>query len=171
VIHKSDVGGVKVNIVGDEAVGNAFRQILANVKQAIPEAAIKGVLVAPCAEEGTELIVGVFRDPQFGPVVMVGLGGVFVEVLKDVSFRVAPFGIEVARDMISETKAAKVLAGVRGQKPADIEALAELLVKISELAERYDDIREIDLNPVRVYPHGLAILDCRIMLNLAESSA
>lgn len=171
VIHKSDVGGVKVNIQGDEAVGNAYCQILANVKQAVPRAAIEGVLVAPLAQEGTELIVGVFRDPQFGPVVMVGLGGVFVEVLKDVSFRVAPFGIEVARDMISETKAASILAGVRGQKPADIEALAELLVKISELAERYDDIREIDLNPVRVYPQGLAILDCRIMLNLAESGA
>ncbi len=171
VIHKSDVGGVKVNIAGDQAVGNAYRQIVANVKQAVPEAVIKGVLVAPCAEEGTELIVGVFRDPQFGPVVMVGLGGVFVEVLKDVSFRVAPFGIEVARDMISETKAASILAGVRGQQPADIESLAELLVKISELSERYDDIRELDLNPVRVYTHGLAILDCRIMLNHTESLA
>ena len=171
VIHKSDVGGVKVKIVGDEAVGKAYRQIVANVKQAVPQAVIKGVLVTPCADEGTELIVGMFRDAQFGPVIMVGLGGVFVEVLKDVSFRVAPFGIEVALDMIGETKAAKILAGVRGQQPGNVEALAKLLVKISELAECYDDIRELDLNPVRVYPHGLAILDCRIMLNRTESLA
>jgi acetyltransferase len=164
VIHKSDVGGVKVNVVGDEAVGRAYDEILVKVKQAAPEASISGVLVVPCASEGTELIIGTVRDPQFGPVVMFGLGGIFVEVFKDVSFRVAPFGREVALAMIKETKASTILGGVRGQKPGDVEGLAQLLVSISEIATRYEEISEIDLNPVRVYPEGVAILDSRIIL-------
>jgi acyl-CoA synthetase (NDP forming) len=164
VIHKSDVGGVKVNVVGAEAVGRAYDEILVKVKQAAPEASISGVLVVPCASEGTELIIGTVRDPQFGPVVMFGLGGIFVEVFKDVSFRVAPFGREVALAMIKETKASTILGGVRGQKPGDVEGLAQLLVSISEIATRYEEISEIDLNPVRVYPEGVAILDSRIIL-------
>jgi acyl-CoA synthetase (NDP forming) len=111
------------------------------------------------------------RDPQFGPVIMFGLGGIFVEVFKDVSFRVAPFSREVALDMIKETRAARILEGVRGQKAVDVEALAQLLVKVSELAARYEDISEIDLNPVRVYEQGVAILDCRIILKQAAAAS
>jgi acetyltransferase len=171
VIHKSDVGGVKVNVVGSEAVGSAYDQILANVGAAMPEASFDGVLVVPCAAAGTELIIGMVRDPQFGPVIMFGLGGIFVEVFKDVSFRVAPFSREVALDMIKETRAARILEGVRGQKAVDVEALAQLLVKVSELAAKYEDISEIDLNPVRVYEHGVTILDCRIILKRALAAS
>lgn len=164
VIHKSDVGGVKVNVVGAEAVGRAYDEILVRVKRAAPQASISGVLVVPCAAEGTELIIGTVRDAQFGPVVMFGLGGILVEVFKDVSFRVAPFGREVALAMIKETKAAAILEGVRGEKRRDIEGLAQLLVRVSELAAQYDAISAIDLNPVRVYQEGIAILDSRIIL-------
>jgi acetyltransferase len=169
IIHKSDVGGVKVNVVGEQAVGSAYDAIVANIEKAAPEATIDGVLVVPCAAPGTELIIGMVRDPQFGPVIMFGLGGIFVEVFKDVSFRVAPFDREVALAMINETRAARILEGVRGQEASDVEAVAQLLVKLSELAARYDDISEIDLNPVRVYAHGVAILDCRIILKQAAS--
>jgi len=137
----------------------------------MPEASFDGVLVVPCAAAGTELIIGMVRDPQFGPVIMFGLGGIFVEVFKDVSFRVAPFSREVALDMIKETRAARILEGVRGQKAVDVEALAQLLVKVSELAAKYEDISEIDLNPVRVYEHGVAILDCRIILKRALAAS
>ena len=170
VIHKSDVGGVKVNVFGAQAVGDAYDEIVTNVGRAAPEAAIDGVLVVPCAAAGTELIIGMVRDPQFGPVIMFGLGGIFVEVFKDVSFRVAPFGREVALAMIKETRAARILEGVRGQEAADVEAVAQLLVKVSELAARYEEISEIDLNPVRVYAQGAAILDCRIILKQAASA-
>jgi acetyltransferase len=129
------------------------------------------MLVVPCAATGTELIIGMVRDPQFGPVIMFGLGGVFVEVFKDVSFRVAPFDREVALAMIKETRAARILEGVRGQATVDVEAVAQLLVKLSELAVRYEDINEIDLNPVRVYAQGAAILDCRIILKQAAAAS
>jgi len=171
VIHKSDVGGVKVNVVGAQAIGKAYDEIVANVGKAAPEASIDGVLVVPCAAAGTELIIGMVRDPQFGPVIMFGLGGIFVEVFKDISFRVAPFDREVALDMINETRAARILEGVRGQAAADVGAVAQLLVKVSELAARYEEISEIDLNPVRVYAQGAAILDCRIILKQAASAS
>jgi acetyltransferase len=171
VIHKSDVGGVKVNLLGEQAVANAYDEILANIGKAAPDASIDGILVVPCAAAGTELIIGMVRDPQFGPVIMFGLGGIFVEVFKDVSFRVAPFDREVALAMITETRAARILEGVRGQAAVDVEAVAQLLVKVSELAARYEDINEIDLNPVRVYAQGAAILDCRIILKQAAAAS
>jgi acetyltransferase len=171
VIHKSDVGGVKVNLLGEQAVASAYDEILANIGNASPDASIDGMLVVPCAATGTELIIGMVRDPQFGPVIMFGLGGVFVEVFKDVSFRVAPFDREIALAMIKETRAARILEGVRGQATVDVEAVAQLLVKLSELAVRYEDINEIDLNPVRVYAQGAAILDCRIILKQAAAAS
>lgn len=164
VIHKSDVGAVKVNLRGWNEVGAAYDEIIDNVKQAVPNANIGGILVVPMAKPGTEVIVGMVRDAQFGPVIMFGMGGVFVEVFKDVSFRVAAFGHTVARQMIEETTAYKILAGTRGEKPKDIDSLANLMVKVSELATKYPEISEIDLNPVRVYEQGISVLDARIML-------
>jgi acetyltransferase len=164
VIHKSDVGGVRINLAGEQAVGNAYDQLIASVRCAVPEAEIAGVLVVPCAREGTEMIVGMFRDPQFGPVVLCGLGGIYVEVLRDVSFRVAPFDQATALEMIKETRASRILQGIRGTRPGDVEALAQLLVRVSEIGARYKHIREIDLNPVRVYENGIGILDARILL-------
>ncbi len=165
VIHKSDVGGVRLNLQGPEAVGQGYDRLLQDVQQAVPEAEVHGVLVVPMAPPGPECIIGVTRDPQFGPTVMFGLGGVFVELFRDVSFRVAPFDREVALEMIRETRAYRVLQGLRGETPKDVEGLAELLAQVSRLAARYPQIREIDLNPVRVYEKGYRILDARILLD------
>ena len=165
VIHKSDVGGVKINLQGDEAVGQGFDQVVSDVWRATVAADIHGVLVVPMAPPGTELIVGMVRDEQFGPTIMFGLGGVFVELFKDVSFRIAPFDHEVALDMIAETKGYRALQGMRGENPKDIASLAELLVRVSQLAARYPQIREIDLNPIRVYDQGYSVLDARILLD------
>lgn len=168
VIHKSDVGGVKVNLHTAAEVGEAYDSILANVARHVPHADVRGMLVVPMADPGTELILGVVQDPQFGPTVMFGLGGIFVEVFRDVSFRVAPFDKETALEMIQETKAWQLLQGVRGEKRKDIGSLVELLVQLSRLAVMYPDISEIDLNPVRVYEHGVKILDARIMLKAEQ---
>ena len=164
VIHKSDVGGVRLNLQGNEAVGEGYDQLMSDVKRAKMAADIHGVLVVPMAQPGAEWIVGMVRDAQFGPTILFGLGGVFVELLKDVSVRVAPFGEAVALDMIKESKGYQVLQGMRGEKPKDIASLAELLVQVSELAVRYPQIREIDLNPTRVYESGYCILDARMVM-------
>jgi acyl-CoA synthetase (NDP forming) len=165
VIHKSDIGGVKLNLQGNEAVGQGYDQLVNDVKRATVAANIHGVLVVPMAQPGTELIIGMVRDAQFGPTIMFGMGGVFVELFKDVSFRIAPFDKEVALDMIKETKGYRVLQGMRGEKQKDIASLAELLVQVSQLAARHPQIKEIDLNPIRVYENGYSVLDARILLD------
>lgn len=167
IIHKSDVGGVKINLQGDEAVGQGYDQVVKDVKRATPAADIEGVLIAPMAQPGSDLIIGMVSDAQFGPTIMFGMGGVFVELFNDVSFRVAPFDAEVARDMIQETKGYRVLRGVRGEKQKDIASLVELLVQVSQLVARYPQIKEVDLNPIRVYEKGDSILDARILLDTA----
>lgn len=167
IIHKSDVGGVKINLQGDEAVGQGYDQVVKDVKRATPAADIEGVLIAPMAQPGSDLIIGMVSDAQFGPTIMFGMGGVFVELFNDVSFRVAPFDAEVARDMIQETEGYRVLRGVRGEKQKDIASLVELLVQVSQLVARYPQIKEVDLNPIRVYEKGDSILDARILLDTA----
>lgn len=166
VIHKSDVGGVRLNLRGPEAVGQGYDRLVDDVRQAVPDADIHGVLVVPMASPGPEFIIGMTRDPQFGPTMMFGLGGVFVELFRDVSFRVAPFEEEVALDMIRETRGYRVLQGIRGEKPKDVAGLVQLLVQISRLAAQYPQIREIDLNPVRVYEKEYSILDARILVDI-----
>jgi acyl-CoA synthetase (NDP forming) len=166
VIHKSDIGGVRINLQGEEAVGQDYDQLVKDVKRATAAADIHGVLVVPMAQPGIEFIVGMVRDAQFGPTIMFGLGGVFVELFKDVSFRIAPFGEEVALDMIKETKGYRVLQGMRGEKQKDVASLVELLVQVSQIAARYPQIKEIDLNPIRVYENGYSILDARILLDV-----
>jgi acyl-CoA synthetase (NDP forming) len=165
VIHKSDIGGVKLNLQGDEGVGQGYDKLVNDVKRTIAGADIHGVLVVPMAQPGTEWIIGMVRDAQFGPTIMFGMGGVFVELYKDVSFRIAPFNKVVALDMIKETKGYRVLQGVRGEKQQDIANLAELLVQVSQLAARYPQIKEVDLNPIRVYEDGYSVLDARILLD------
>lgn len=164
IVHKSDYGGVKLNLQTAEEVGRAYEELIANVQAKAPAAEIKGVLVTPFVSGGTEVIVGVLRDNQFGPVVMFGLGGIFVEVFKDVSFRVAPFSREEALSMIAETKAYTLLKGIRGGQPKDITALADLLVKIGELAISNPQVKEMDLNPVAVLEEGFAVLDVRMII-------
>ncbi len=131
IIHKSDAGGVKVNIKNDEEARQAFRTIMENAKNYKPDADLWGVIIYKMLPLGKEVIVGMIRDPQFGPAIMFGLGGIFVEILKDVSFRVAPISKEEALEMIKEIKAYPILAGARGEKPVDIEALADIIVKVA----------------------------------------
>jgi acetyltransferase len=164
ILHKSDVGGVKLGVVGEPAMRRAYEEIMNNARAARADADIKGVLLAPMAEKGVEVIIGVVRDPQFGPIMMFGLGGIFVEVLKDVVFRALPLRAHDAGEMLEEIKAKAVLKGARGALPVDREALVELMLRLSRLCLANQDIAEVDLNPIIVYPRGYAIVDARVIL-------
>ena len=163
VVHKSDVGGVAVGLENVDSVRDAYGQILTAVGDHVPGAEIQGVLVCRQAPPGLEVIVGGLKDALFGPTIMFGLGGVFVEVLKDVSFRVAPLERRDAEEMVREIQAYPLLAGARGQESRDISALVDLLVKVSRLMVERPDICELDLNPLRVYRQGLLVLDARVL--------
>ena len=168
ITHKSDVGGVKLKLQNAAEVERAFGEILANVEKNAPESAYNGVLVDKMLPPGTEIILGVSSDPQFGPMILVGLGGVFVEVFKDSALYPAPLNQAEARAMLESLKSYKLLTGYRGQEPGDIEALVELMVAVSRFAEDYKDrLWEMDLNPVMVYPRGqgLAVADALIVLS------
>ncbi len=165
IAHKSDVGGVKLNLQDREAVAEAFDAIMASALNAEPNARILGVSVQQMAKQGTEVIVGMTTDPQFGPVMMFGLGGIMVEVLKDVSFRLVPLEDKDASQMIDEIKGRPVLQGVRGQPPADIEALKSTILKVSQFVEKNPEVRELDLNPVFAYPDGAVAVDARIVVS------
>jgi len=164
ISHKSDVGGVKVGLANGKAVGDAYKEIVANAKKAVPGAKIAGVAVQPMAKSGTEVIVGMTTDPQFGPVIMFGLGGIMVEILKDVSFRIVPVTERDANQMIGEIKAHAVLDGARGQPPADKAALKSAILKVSDFVEQHPEVRELDLNPMFVYPDGALAVDARIVV-------
>lgn len=153
--HKSDIGGVRVNLADAAQVRDGYRTMMERVRKAAPQAKLDGVVVAQMVKGGVETILGVNRDPVFGPVVMFGIGGVFVEAFKDVAFRVAPFGVEEARAMINEVKGRVMLTGLRGQPPADEEALAQAIAKLSVFAAAHADaIETIDVNPFVVLPKG-----------------
>ena len=164
IIHKSDVGGVVVGLKTAKDVRNAYKQILESIKKHKADAKIVGVLVQEMAPSSTEVIVGAIKDPQFGPAVMFGLGGIFVEVLKDVTFRVAPITVDEAREMITEVKAYPLLKGYRNQPPADIEAIVQILLNTSRLVMEHQEIKELDLNPIIVYEKGAKTVDARIIL-------
>jgi acyl-CoA synthetase (NDP forming) len=164
ITHKSDAGGVKINLGNKAAVEKAYDEIMNSARSKFPHAAIEGIAVQAMAKPGTEVIIGMTKDPSFGPVIMFGLGGIFVEVLKDVSFRIVPFELEDAAEMISEIKGKKLLDGYRGQDPADIPFLKELLFKLSNFADKTPGIKEIDMNPVFAYKQGAVVVDARIIL-------
>jgi acyl-CoA synthetase (NDP forming) len=164
IIHKSDAGGVLVNLKSAEEVEVGFKKIMENAKKYKVDARIEGILIQKMAPQGTEVIVGAVKDPQFGQTVMFGLGGIFVELLKDVNFRVAPLTLQDGKDMITSLKAFPLLNGYRGQKPADLEALAEILVNVSRLVMDHPEIKELDLNPIMAYPKGAKTVDARIIL-------
>lgn len=164
ISHKTDVGGVKLGVENDEGVRNAYDEIMKNIEEQQPAARIHGVLVQEMAPPSTEVIVGGLRDPQFGPVVMFGLGGIFVEVFKDVSFRIAPVEEYEAVAMIHGIKGAQVFQGFRNRKPADISALSQTIIQVSSIMVSVEEIKEIDLNPVLVYPKGLKAVDARVIL-------
>ncbi|MBV9826276.1 MAG: acetate--CoA ligase family protein, partial [Alphaproteobacteria bacterium] len=166
ILHKTEAGAVILNASGDAAVGDAYRTVLERAKAAHPSAHIAGVLVQAMAKRGVEMILGITRDPVFGPMLMVGLGGIYVEVLKDVAFAPVPLAKEDALALLGELKGAALLDGVRGQPAADKGALAELMVSLARFAaDHADTIAEIDLNPVIVHPagEGLTVVDALIV--------
>jgi acetyltransferase len=167
ILHKSDAGGVKVNIKNDEACREAYQTIMANAKAYKADANIHGVAIQEMAPWGTEVILGSVNDSTFGPTMMFGLGGIFVEVLKDVTFRVAPVSTKSATRMISEIRGAPILAGVRGEAPRDQVVLAETISRYANMiVDLADEVSESDANPVLVYEEGkgLKVVDARIIL-------
>ena len=169
VTHKSDVGGVALGLGAEAEVREAYERIRENLRVRAPHARFEGVAVQAMARPGLEMLAGITRDPQFGAMVMVGMGGVLVEVLKDTAVRIAPVSEAQAREMLAELRGAALLKGTRGMPPADEPALASLLANISQLAARHPEIKEMDLNPVVVYQQGLCALDARILLEPAGS--
>lgn len=165
ILHKSDAGGVKLNLKGEAALREAFDQIMSSCQAYAPKADIRGVLVTPMARKGTEVIIGVSRDPIFGPVLMFGLGGIFVEILEDVAFRAIPLSRHDAESMVEQVKGRRILAGVRGERPVHKAALVELLLKVSSIVAAYPQLSELDLNPVIAYPDGYAVVDARVIIN------
>lgn len=156
--HKTEAGALRLNLTSEEEVREAYADILQNARKYKPDARINGVLVQEMLPKGIEVIIGVIKDPVFGPTIMFGLGGIFVEVFKDVSFRVAPLSLGDAMDMIRETKGFQILRGARGSPPADIDALADVIMKVSAMAiELEDSIEELDINPLMVYPEKMGV--------------
>lgn len=166
IIHKSDAGGVKVNLTNDSEIKEAFKVIIANAKKYNKNAEIKGVLIVEMVKGGKELIIGSKLEPGFGPVIMLGMGGIYVEVLKDVTFKLAPVTDKEADDMITSIKTQKILQGVRGEKPSDVSKLSECIQRLSQLVTDFTEIKELDMNPVLVMEKGKGckILDVRIGL-------
>ncbi len=164
VLHKFEVDGVILDLKNGKAIQEAYDRILLNVKKRKPEVKILGVLIQEMAPQSTEVIVGSTKDLQFGPALMFGLGGIFVEILKDVTFRIAPISELEAREMITEVKAYPILRGYRGQPPVDIDAIVEILLNTSRLVMDHQEIKELDLNPIMIYEKGAKTVDAKIVL-------
>ena len=164
VVHKSDAGGVKLDLKTAKQAGKAYDDILKGIKKEYPQAKIDGVSVQKMARPGVEVIIGMSKDAQFGPVIMFGLGGILVEILKDVSFRIVPLVRRDAAEMVREIKGYPLLEGYRGQEPVDVSNLEELLLKVSDFVEKNPDIGELDLNPVFAYKDGAVAVDARVVL-------
>jgi acyl-CoA synthetase (NDP forming) len=164
VIHKTDSGGVKLGLKSVSEVRKAYNEILGSVRKKHPSAVIHGVSVQKMARPGTEVIIGTSKDPQFGPVIMFGLGGIFVEMLKDVSFRIIPVARRDAQEMIQEIKGYPLLQGYRGKEPASIPVLVDMILKISNLINKNPQIKELELNPIFAYKDRAVAVDARIIL-------
>ena len=164
VVHKSDAGGVKLGLEDAAQVGQAYDDIMKSIGAAFPDAKIQGVSVQLMARPGVEVIVGMSKDAQFGPVLMFGLGGVLVEILKDVSFRIVPLAKRDAAEMIREIKGYPILNGYRGQEAVDVANLEDMIIKVSDFIEKTPDIKELDLNPVFAYGDGAVAVDARVVL-------
>jgi len=168
VVHKSDSGGVRLSLANAIQVGKAYSEILSAIKKHYPKAKIEGISVQKMAHPGVEVIIGMTKDEQFGPVLMFGLGGILVEVLKDVSFRIVPLVKRDASQMIKEIKGYPLLEGYRGQEPADIPFLEALILKVSDFIDKNPEIKELDLNPVFAYKDGAVAVDARVILEPAS---
>ena len=164
ILHKSDAGGVKLNIQDEREAKLAYQEIIFNAKKYNKKAKILGIIAYSMVPQGTEIIIGMMQDPHFGPVIMFGLGGIFVEILKDISFRILPLEERDAEEMISEIKGYQILKGIRGERPKDVQSIRDVLMKISQLVMENPEIKEIDLNPVFVFNQGLQVVDARMIL-------
>ena len=168
ITHKTEAGGVLLNLMDRDQVEHGFWQVKANVQKYDPKARVDGFLVQEMVPPSTEVVIGMTKDATFGPALMFGLGGIFVEILEDIAFRIAPLSLSDAYEMIQEIKAYKILTGVRGRAPADIDALVDILRKVSDLVIDFPEISQLDLNPVIVYPKGAKIVDARMILEDAQ---
>jgi len=164
IIHKTDAGGILLELEDEKEVRKGYQTIIKNAKKYMRNAKINGVDVFEMIPPDTELIIGLKKDPQFGPVIMFGLGGIFVEVLKDVSFRLAPLSRRDAQEMIREIKGYRILEGVRGRKPANIKAIENILMRVSDMVIKKPDIKELDINPVFAYNNRIVAGDVRILV-------
>jgi len=164
ILHKTEAGGVIVGLNSGEEVEKGYEQVIRNAKKYKADAKISGVLVQKMAPKGTEVIIGGLKDPQFGQTLMFGLGGVFVEILKDITFRIAPIEETDARSMITEIKAYPILKGFRGQDPVDQEAIVRILLDASKMLMDLPEVNQMDLNPIMAYNKGASVVDARILL-------
>jgi acyl-CoA synthetase (NDP forming) len=165
ITHKSDVGGVKLDVKGEKDIETSFNEIISNVRHHNNKAKINGIMISPLIPKGKEVIVGMTRDPQFGPVIMFGLGGIFVEVLKDVAFKIAPLRTSDAINMVKEIKGYPILEGRRGEPPADIDSIVDVLLRVSRISTDNPEISELDLNPLVVHEKGVSAVDARMIVN------
>jgi acetyltransferase len=167
ILHKSDAGGVRLGIKTQEQAEKTFHEIIESANRYKPGAAIRGILFQEMAREGVEVILGSTRDPRFGPICMFGLGGIFVEALKDVTFRLAPMWETSAEKMITDIKAYRVLRGIRGRPAVDIKAAKLCILRLSAMVANHPEIAELDINPLILYPEGqgCVVADARIILS------
>lgn len=171
IIHKSDMGGVKLGLANATQVSSAYRDMMASIRHKMPQARIEGVAVQKMARPGVEIIIGMSKDTQFGSVIMFGLGGILVEVLKDVSFRMVPLTRRDATEMVKEIKGYSLLRGYRGQEEVDIPSLEKLILHVSDFIEENPQIEELDLNPLIAYKDSIVAVDARIILASSYSEA
>ena len=164
ILHKTEVNGVITGIEGKEEIGKALTEMKMHLAQKAPEARIEGFLLEEMAPEGVEVIIGGLNDPQFGPVVMFGIGGIAVELLKDVSFRLAPVDRTEVFDMMKEVKSYPLLTGFRGKKPVDMDELASTIMKLSEIVFEIKEIKELEINPLLVYGNEVIAVDAKVIL-------
>jgi acetyltransferase len=166
ILHKSDIGGIKLNITSASEVRDAFDLLIYRGRRYMPDATIWGCQVQQMVKGGREVIIGVNRDPQFGPLIMFGLGGIYVEALKDVTFRVAPIDRREATEMLGEIRSYRLLRGVRGEKPSDQPAIVDTLLRISQLVTDFPEIVELDINPLMVFEQGRGVMGIDMRLAL-----
>jgi len=166
IVHKFDAGGVKLKIKTIEQARDAYEKIINNAKAFMPDAQIKGVIMEKMAKKGVEVIIGAVRDPEFGPMCMFGLGGTFVEAMKDITFRLSPMWEVSAEIMITTIKAYTILKGVRGAPPSDVDAIKDCILRLSQLMYEQPEVAELDINPLIVYPEGegCVVADSRMLL-------
>ena len=168
ILHKSDVGGIRLGLNNDDEVRQAFEDVTSSARRYMPQATILGVTMHEMAPPGKEVILGMTVDPDFGPLVMFGLGGIYVEVLKDVVFRIAPINLKEANTMVREIRSYPLLRGVRGEEPADIEAIVESILRLSQLVTDFPQVVEMDINPLRVLTagKGAIAIDARFTIKI-----